>query len=161
MSEMASRLCELAKAKISFTVFGLPQSAGSKRAFPIRRAGGQMGVAVTDANPKSRDWKNAVTSCALEAYKGPLLRGPLSVEIVFYLPRPKGHYGSGKNAATMKKSAPTFITTKPDVLKLARAVEDSMTSSIYMDDSQTVRLNVRKFYGVPARCEVTVWEIDG
>ena len=55
---------------IRFTVFGQAKTAGSKRAFPIFRGSGPSKTfvrsIVTDDNPKSRDWKNAVSSAARE-----------------------------------------------------------------------------------------------
>lgn len=147
--------------QIEITVLGLPQPAGSKRAFPIRRKNGLMGVSVTDANPKSGEWKHAVSVEARRAFSGPLLTGALAVTIVFFRPRPRGHFGSGKNATALRKTAPAYPTVKPDALKLARAVEDSLTGIVYCDDSQTIDLHVRKFYGEPARAEITVREING
>jgi Holliday junction resolvase RusA-like endonuclease len=138
--------------QIKFVAMGLPQTAGSKRAFPFRKRDGRLAVSVTDDNPKSRDWKKAVASAAREAYAGPLLDGPLAVSFVFYRPRCKGHLG--KNG--VKASAPAFPTTRPDVLKLARAVEDSLTGVIWRDDAQIVAERLYKEFGEPARVEITV-----
>ncbi len=145
---------------ISFTVLGIPQPAGSKRGFAFKRKTGGMGVAITDANPKSRDYKNAVASAALDAmadheeYTG-IINSAVELRLAFYLPRPKGHFGK----RGLRDSAPRHITTKPDVLKLARAVEDALTSILYRDDSQIVSETLEKHYGEPARCEVTLTEV--
>jgi len=138
---------------VCFEVLGLPQPAGSKRAFV--RAGRAV---VVDDNPASRGWKQHVQSAAREAYAGAPLTGPLAVRVVFLLPRPAGHYGTGRNAGTVRASAPVAPAVKPDALKLARAVEDALTGVVYRDDAQTVDLHVVKRYapdGV-ARTVVTV-----
>lgn len=140
---------------IRFTVFGTPQTAGSKRAFPIRRGGQVLGVRVTDDNPKSRDWKTTVSQTAAEHFRGELLDGPLSVELVFSLVRPKGHFGKRGLLA----SAPEHPTVKPDVLKLARAVEDALTNVVWRDDSLIVRETLWKRYGERAGVEITVERI--
>lgn len=152
---------------ISFAVFGDAKPAGSKRAMPIyrngpfgkvlaTRANGSPMIAVCDANPKSRDWKNAVASAAREAYDGELLDGPLVVTMSFYRPRPKGHFGKvGLSKAGRESTAPI---SKPDVLKLARGVEDALTGVIYRDDSQIVHETLIKTWGEPARCEIVVRE---
>lgn len=137
---------------ISFTVLGVPQTAGSKRAFPFRRPGGSLGVRVTDDNPKGREWKNAVAWAAREVFRGPLLEGPLVLRIVFVLPRPKGHFGK----RGLLDSAPARPTTKPDLLKRARAIEDSLNGIVWRDDAQIVEEVLGKFYGEPARAEVAV-----
>jgi crossover junction endodeoxyribonuclease RusA len=62
------------------------------------------------------------------------------------MPRPKGHYGSGKNELTVKNSAPKYPDKKPDCTKLLRALEDALTGILWIDDSQVVRQVVGKSY---------------
>lgn len=143
---------ETQSAGLVFTVYGQPQTAGSKRAFPFRRPNGSLGTSVTDDNPKSRSWKGMVAHAAREAYQGELLDGPLAVTFTFYRPRCKGHIG----AKGVKASAPRYPTTKPDVLKLARAVEDALTGVIWRDDAQICVERIYKDWGEPARVEITV-----
>lgn len=140
---------------IAFTVFGVPQPAGSKRAFNHATTGR---VVVVDDARKSRPWKQEVAGAANMAagsFRG-LLDGPLRLELVFWMPRPKGHYGTGRNAGKVRPSAPRFPAVKPDVLKLARAVEDALSGIVYRDDAQIVDEVLRKVYGEPARVEVRV-----
>lgn len=154
-------------SEIRFTVYGDAKPAGSKRAMPIyrngpdgrqlaKRANGSPMIAVVDANPNSRDWKNAVASAARQAYRGPLLRGPLRLVLKFYRPRPKSHFRSGKNAHLLKDDAPAFPTTKPDTTKLCRGVEDALTGITWADDAQVVRQITDKDWGEPARVEITI-----
>lgn len=149
-------------AALSFTVYGKPQPAGSKRAFAIKRDGKPTGqIAVADANPKAKSWQREVKDAAREALDevgpdGLLSVGPLDVSMTFYLARPKGHYGTGRNAALLKPSAPPFPAVKPDSLKLARGTEDALTGIVWRDDAQVVDLRVQKLYGLPERCEVVV-----
>ena len=58
----------------------------------------------------------------------------------------------------LRPAAPKHPTTRPDVLKLARAIEDSLTGVLWHDDSQIVSEHLRKHYGEPARVVVTVQE---
>jgi Holliday junction resolvase RusA-like endonuclease len=137
---------------ITFFVPGLPQPGGSKRAFRIGNK-----TVVTDANPKAKGWKSQVIDAAREAMQGrPLMTEALSVTMTFYLPRPKGHYGSGKNAAKLKASAPQYPTTKPDALKLARSTEDALTGIVWRDDSQTAWLSLYKRYATDVGIGVSV-----
>ena len=146
---------------ITFTVIGLPQPAGSKRAFPFKRRDGKLGVAVSDNNPKAKDWKQAVASAAHAAHNGSgLLDGPLEVKMLFFLPRPKGHYRTGRNAGTLRESAPLFPTGRPDTQKLARGTTDALTKVIWRDDSQIVKEVLQKHYGEPARCEITITPLE-
>jgi Holliday junction resolvase RusA-like endonuclease len=70
--------------------------------------------------------------------------GPVSVAVTFLLARPKSHYGSGRNAARRKDSAPHYPAKKPDIDKLVRAVLDAITGPCFSDDAQVCRLLVRK-----------------
>ena len=139
-------------APIVFTVFGIAQSAGSKRGFARRRSDGSTFVSIVDDNPKSRDWKNAVTAAASQHYTGDLLDCPIDLKLIFYRPRPLGHFGK----RGVRASAPAYPVSRPDVLKLARAVEDALTGVIYRDDSQIVTETLIKRFGEPSRVEIIV-----
>ena len=136
------------------TVYGSAQPAGSKRAFTVNGR-----AQITDANPRSREWKDRVAQAAGEQYGGELIEGPLSVDMIFYSPRPKGHYGTGRNAARLKDSAPEYPIGRPDVLKLARAVEDALTGVVYRDDALIVDEVLHKRYGEPACCAIKVYRM--
>lgn len=156
---------ELSDDTIRITVMGKSQPAGSKQAFvpldkdgnPYRdKSNGRIIVNVVDANPKSKEWKQIVGYTAKRDYRGPLLQGPISLVLRFYCLRCKGHFGTGRNAGIVKDSAPPFPIVKPDVLKLARAVEDALTGVLYEDDAQIVREVLTKEYGDTARVEIEV-----
>ena len=130
---------------LSFFVPGLAKTAGSKRAFPFRRTNGSLGVRVTDdAGEKGKNWRTMVSILGKQIMAGkPPLDGPLEVRFLFELLRPKGHFG--KHA--LKPSAPKYPTVKPDLLKLARAVEDALTGIAWIDDAQIVQEHISKGYG--------------
>lgn len=129
---------------IDFFVPGLPAPGGSKRSF-VHRVTGR--VVTMDDCPRNKDWRAVVALAARQAYRGDPLDVPLAVEMTFTLPRPRGHYGTGRNAARVKPSAPSAPAVRPDVLKLARSTEDALTGVIWKDDAATVALTVRKVYG--------------
>ena len=146
--------------KIQFTVFGVAQPGGSKKAFPFRKPSGHFGVTVTDANAKVHDWKKTVAWTARENYSGELLVGPLRLTLNFFRPRPRSHYGSGKNAETVRQFAPAYPVSRPDSTKLLRAVEDALSGVLYFDDAQIIEQFVSKRWGMPARVEIIVETIE-
>lgn len=130
---------------MTITVYGIPQPGGSKRAFVIP---GTNRASVTDDNPKAKDWKTSVKWAAVESGMKPLA-GPLELTIDFYFPRPKGHFGTGKNENVLKASAPIFHTVKPDATKCTRSTEDALTGIAWSDDTQVAVQTVSKRYVVP------------
>jgi len=137
---------------LTFTVYGKPQPAGSKTAG--RRKDGRMFV--RDSAKRSAPWKDQVADTAGKAVNGSgLLDGPLELSVIFTVPRPKGHYG----ARGLRPSAPEHPTTRPDVTKLLRAVEDACTSIVWRDDAQIVAQHAVKRYGEPACAIVKVWPV--
>jgi crossover junction endodeoxyribonuclease RusA len=132
---------------VRFEVWGTAKPAGSKR--PFRRGDGSLGV--RDASDGSREWKNLVADKAAEAMEGrPQLEGPLAMLVTFYVLRPKTHYGTGRNAHTLKPGAPVYPSTRPDTLKLTRAVEDALTGIVYRDDAQiSMQLAIRRYSDRP------------
>ncbi len=152
---------------ITFTVLGVPQTAGSKKSIPIkdrstgnwvRRNNGSTLTVTVDDNPNAKPWKAAVAWEARKVYRGPLLSGPLHVAFTFVMPRPRGHYRKGGG---LLPSAPGFPITRPDALKMARAAEDGLTQVIWHDDSQIVSEMLLKRYaeGGPARLEVLITQM--
>jgi crossover junction endodeoxyribonuclease RusA len=60
----------------------------------------------------------------------------LSVSMVFYMPRPKKHYRTGKFSHILKDDSPSWHTNKPDRDNLEKAVLDCMTKAgVLKDDS--------------------------
>ncbi len=134
-------------ATIKFFVAGLPQSRGSKRAFPFKKKNGGLGVAVSDNNPKSKDWMATVAVEAADSMEGtPIFTGPVGVLMRFVMRRPKSHY---KKNGELKDLAEKFHyhATRPDRGKLQRGVEDALTGIVYVDDAQVCCGPVEKVYG--------------
>lgn len=149
--------------RLSFEVLGIAQTQGSKRAFPFKRRNGSLGVAVSDDNPKGKAWKSQVADAAADALRlsnQELTTAPIVLDLVFSMQRPKSHFGSGRNSETLKDNAPRFPAVKPDVLKLARAVEDALTGIVWRDDAQVVTLNTAKVYGRSPGVFVQIRPID-
>lgn len=91
---------------------------------------------------KVKSWRQDVRDAAIataEEAGWQAARGPITVDIICYLARPKGHYRTGRYADLLPDVAPTFHTTKPDKNKLERATNDALTSSgVIIDDSNIV-----------------------
>ena len=146
--------------KVVFTVYGEAVPAGSKTT-GSRKDGTRF---VRDSGEtrkkkmKTSEWRSHIQAGAGPAMNGgALLEGPLALTVIFRLPRPKGHFGTGRNAGTLKKSAPAYPIVMPDTTKLLRAVEDALTGIVYRDDAQIVKQHAHKRYAHgPARVEITV-----
>jgi Holliday junction resolvase RusA-like endonuclease len=138
--------------ELRFVVYGLPKPGGSKRAFVHPKTGA---VVVTE-QVDNRGWRQEVAEAGRRAMAGaPPLVGAVGVTFVFYRPRPKSHYGTGRNAGVLKPSAPAYPTSAPDAGKLARPAEDALTAIVWRDDAQIIDEVLSKRWGLP-RCEVTV-----
>ena len=152
--------------EISFTVYGLAQPAGSKRPFAIKNKAGEPVmkngrplIVTVDANPNAGEWKQQVAKAARVAYQGQLIDGPVSAEFNFFRPRPAGHFGqNGLNKKGRETNSPV---SKPDLLKLARGVEDALTGIVWRDDSQIVTEALMKLWGEPARVEIIIRKLEG
>jgi len=84
---------------------------------------------------------------------------PVRLEVAFYLARPQGHYG----AKGMRGAARLHPSTKPDIDKLVRSLEDALSGIVYHDDAQVVELQASKLYALrtdPPRAVVTVTVLE-
>ena len=165
----------MSKFLATITVYGKPVPQGSKQSQVIYQGGkpviknGRVLTVVRNANDDLQNWRNQVAEAVLGEYVQqtpdaggvvpPLMQGPVSLRIVFLKPRPKGHYGTGRNAGKLKESAPEWPTTRPDTLKLARAVEDALTGVIWQDDSQVVAHDMAKRWGERFSTIITINEL--
>lgn len=139
------------------TVRGIPAPQGSKR----HVGNGRMVESSKAVGP----WREAVraeTQRTIAETPVEDLRlhwHPVVVDIVFYLPRPKGHMSARGGP---RDSAPVHHTTRPDLDKLARAVLDGLTAGgMWSDDNQVVRLVAEKQYAddYPPGALITVEEL--
>jgi crossover junction endodeoxyribonuclease RusA len=126
---------------IEFFVPGLPQPQGSKSSFAIRnKSGAMVGVNTTESNKKTRPWRADVKAYAQEAMGGTsLLLGPVCVYYDFVIYRP--------TSLPKRTPVPTpldLAVKKPDWEKLARAVGDALSGTVYVDDNQVVGGHVTK-----------------
>lgn len=145
---------------IKLFVPGTPIPKGSTKAFVVK------GRAITTATngAKQKPWASSISYTAMQfmQFTKPVL-GPISLAVTFFMPRPKGHYGSGKNNASVKASAPQCHITKPDLDKLVRCVKDALTGVVWKDDSQVCLIEyASKEYETATKCpgvEIEVREL--
>lgn len=135
-------------SSLAFTVVGVPQQMGSKRAF--LDAHGHPHV--TDTNKSLKGWQalmqQAASNAILLTDGFQLLEGPVRLTLAFYLPRPK---------SLPKKYL--AHTKAPDCDKLVRAAGDALSKVVYRDDAQVCEIVAAKYYapeGTPPYCTVTV-----
>jgi Holliday junction resolvase RusA-like endonuclease len=143
---------------MKFRVYGIPAPGGSKRGF-VHRATGRV-IIVEDAK-RNKTWRESVLQAALSVAPSTPLTGSIIVTCVFWMPRPKGHFGTGKNAARLKDSAPNWHISKPDATKLWRSTEDALTGLLWRDDCQVSLAILSKRYTSQAPgAEITVEVAD-
>lgn len=145
---------------MTFFVPGIPQPGGSKKGFAVRTPSGKTRIAIVDDAKHNAPWRAVVSLAASKHFPSGPWAGPLIVSFTFVMPRPKGHYGTGRNVAALKPSVPSVHTIKPDALKLARSTEDALTGIAWTDDCQGCDVCSRKIYandGKPG-CWITITE---
>lgn len=139
---------------LSFYVHGRPAPQGSKR---------HVGRGIMVESSKAvAPWRIDVKHAALEAAATvgwPTTDAPVGVHFAFYFPRPKSHYGTGKNADNLKPTAPGHIISRSagDVDKLARSTCDALVAAgLIADDSQIVTLVATKEYGAKSGAHIAI-----
>lgn len=108
---------------------GRPMPQGSK-SFKGLRGGKPVLVESSDG---LKPWREAVAKAAHLRAAG-LLGGPVGVDLVFVMPRPK---------STPKRATPPAVK-RPDLDKLTRAILDALTGVWFDDDSAVTMLTASK-----------------
>ena len=123
----------------SFRILGVPCPQGSK-SFKgmVEGKRGQQIPRLVESSKQLPKWRKEVTKQAAITWRGKLpIDQPLVVIMTFTLPKP----------TSAPKTRTTWPDRKPDVSKLARAVEDSLTDAgVFADDARIVDLIARKRY---------------
>lgn len=140
--------------RASISISGIPRPGGSKTATLIRRKGGAIVmcngrplITTREAGTHTKEWRALVAYTARQQYQGEPIRGPIRLSAIFFMPRPKGHFRTGKRAGELKPDAPQWHTCKPDRTKLMRSTEDALTGILWADDTLIVAGPVEKRYG--------------
>ncbi len=84
------------------------------------------------------------------------LTTPLSVDIIFYLPIPKG---TSKLLKSQMINQSVYPFKRPDIDNLAYIVTNAMKEIVYVDDSQIVDLNLKKRYAEVPKTVIKVIEL--
>ena len=90
-----------------------------------------------------------------------ITRNPVMLVIDFYFTRPIGHFGTGRNAGSVKASAPKHMIVKPDLTNLLKSTEDALKGIVWHDDSQVVGMQLAKVYGEKELVRIQVAELEG
>lgn len=123
---------------IEFFVPGIARTSGSHNTYRGR---------VVHAGKYTKAWMDTVGWMFKQRFGRPCLAdGPFSLKCMFYINRPGGHYGSGRNKEKLKPSAPVYHLQEPDLDKLVRAVQDSLTKLLWQDDKQVVTIGAVKVW---------------
>ena len=130
---------------IKLTIYGNPRPQQRPR---FVRRGKFVG---TYDPPESQNWKESIRWQAVQQ-KVEMLEGALSLDIWFWLQRPK----------SLPKKVRDAIK-KPDLKNLLSAVEDALEGIYYKNDSQFIDEQIHKRYamnnGTP-RVEIEIKEIE-
>jgi crossover junction endodeoxyribonuclease RusA len=111
---------------VKIIVHGNPAPQGSKKFVGMVNGHGMM----AESSKRVKPWRQDVVAAALAVSQGAApLDGPLSVRMVFTLPKPK----------SAPKRRRSFPMRTPDLSKLARSTEDALTTAgIWADDARVV-----------------------
>lgn len=127
--------------RVEVEVYGFPAPQGSKR--PMRLKDGR--TVLIESSKAVKPWREAVVHALVQTGHNNLqLAGPLSVTIVFVMPRPQAHF---KASGELRDDAPHWHCKTPDLDKLVRSTFDALTTAgVIRDDSHISELKATKQY---------------
>lgn len=130
------------------------------------------GKPIAKARPRfARAGKYVKTYNAQESEEGKFLllaieqinkvhKGPIELYMTFFMPRPKSHYGTGKNEGKLKKSAPLYHTSKPDIDNLIKFPLDVLNEVAWEDDRQIIYIQAVKRYSDNPKTQILIKEVE-
>ena len=124
-----------------FTLYMKPVTQGSVTAIPVNGK-----ARIIHNHSKQLYEQRALIQSLYHDNGGQKIDGAVEITITFAFVRPK---------SVSQKKRP-YMTVKPDLDKLTRAVLDALTHHAYDDDSQVVWLHVCKTYGLEEYIDIEV-----
>jgi len=134
--------------KIEIEVLGQPTAQPRHRNFRRGKFSGTYDPA--------KEAKNSFLSCIVQYAPGKPIETGIHMDINFCFLRPKSHFGTGRNAEKLKKSAPFHHIKKPDIDNLEKFLLDSMNKVFFRDDSQIYKIDAEKRYGDVAKTQIVI-----
>lgn len=127
--------------RAEFHVLGIPIPQGSQ-VYSTTKNGRAYGRYVNHQHLMA--WRESVAQAAWRNTSGEQFQGPVEVKILAYFDRPKAHYTSKD---LLKPTAARYVTKKPDLDKVARAINDALEASVLMEGDETiVHLSISKHW---------------
>jgi Holliday junction resolvase RusA-like endonuclease len=139
---------------IELWVPGIPRPQGSKRAFALPNGR----ISMAEMSKKLPAWRSDVRTAGISA-DVVMFTDAVKMTCNFVFPRPKSHWGTGKNAEVLKPDAPTYVTKVPDLSKLVRGIEDALEGVLYDNDSQICEISTTKAFGPKSGVWIAVEEL--
>lgn len=139
--------------ELQYTVIGIAKPQARPKVFHRTLKNGKNFVSTY--SPKT-DWFGLVYTESLKQ-KNLLknkLSGALRLNLLFCMPIPK-------SISKKKKEKLFYVSKRPDIDNLAKAVMDAINQvGLWEDDSQIARLEVSKIYSEEPRCLILIEELE-
>ena len=114
-------------------------------------------------DPSAKDKKQMWLQIAKFKPKQPLA-GDIMLKVIFYMPRPKTHFRTGKFKHLLKDDykGVIFHSFTPDLDNLVKMLCDTIQGKdrMIVDDSQICMLQAEKIYDTQPRTEIIIEEIS-
>lgn len=137
----------MTRRSITIEVVGTPIPGGNKTKMRWAMVEGADLPNTEGERNRCKNWKARVHEAALLAMgDAPPLDGPIELEMLFRLERKAGHYTP---KGVLRKSAPAYPDTKPDLTKILRSTEDALVPVALANDSRVVRAQQSKDWCAP------------
>ena len=136
----------------NFEILGNPKALKRHRTYQTK-AGKHI-----QYDPSKSDKADLIVAILNKAPPEPL-RGPISLDIKFYMKRPKSHYRTGKFSHILKDNMPYYKRSTPDIDNLVKFYLDALQGYVYINDSQVTSINAVKVYGEEDFVHIKIFNI--
>lgn len=123
---------------IKFTVHGNPKALKRHRTF-------RRGDLVGSYDPSKGDKSDFLALAHKHRPRKPIDYA-IQLTITFIMPRPKAHYGTGRNAGKLKDSAPTYHISRPDLDNMVKFICDALEGVFWANDTVISKIEASKGY---------------
>lgn len=123
---------------------------------PIAKARPRIGRNGAYTPDRTKNYETLVKEMFFAKHHQPMMEGKIRMQLDIYFPIPKS--ASKKTKAGMREGT-IRPAKRPDLDNIIKSISDALNKVAYVDDSQIVEVQARKYYSDTPRVEMKLEEI--
>ncbi|MDO4721407.1 MAG: RusA family crossover junction endodeoxyribonuclease [Peptostreptococcaceae bacterium] len=123
---------------------------------PVAKSRPRIGKFGAYTPDKTKNYETLVREMFFAKYHQPMMEGEIRMRLEIYFPIPKS---ASRKTKTGMREGTIRPAKRPDLDNIIKSISDALNKVAYVDDSQIVEVQARKYYSDAPRVEIHLEEL--